>query len=252
MARAIFQYIYSDLKQAIENGDCPFMEYLPSERELTSLYGCSHMTVRRAIAQLAADSYVQSQQGRGVRVIFNSGAEPPRASNGIETFTEAAIRRGFEMRIEIGIFELLEADERIAKMTGFPEGSELTRVKRIRYADDMPVSTDDSYYLSSTVPDLTPEIARHGMYNYLEGVLHIQIATGTRTITIEHPTREDERCLDLGDFDAVAVMRGPTFNSDGEIMEYTETRQTPTFFALYETVTRSKNGPARAGITMYR
>ena len=42
-----------------------------------------------------------------------------------------------------------------------------------------------------------------------------------------------------GDFDSLAVVRGKTYRIDGTLMEYTETKQVPSFFALHETVLRS-------------
>lgn len=105
--------------------------------------------------------------------------------------------------------------------------------------------SDDSYYLSSQVPGLTPEIVNDSIYRYLEEDLGIKIATGKRDVTIEHPTPEDARVLDLDDFNALAVIRGQTYNADGILMEYTETKQVPGFFLLHETVTR--NGTGRTG-----
>lgn len=67
----------------------------------------------------------------------------------------------------------------------------------------------------------------------------MKIATGKRDITIEHPTRDDELYLDLGDFNALAVVRGQTYSADGIVMEYTETKQVPSFFAVHETVFRN-------------
>ena len=118
-------------------------------------------------------------------------------------------------------------------------GSDLTRVKRIRYADGVGVGSDDSYYLSSTVPGLTPQIAEDSIYRYLEEDLNIKIGSGTRDITVERPTKDDLLWLDVGDFGAVAVVRGKTYRIDGTLMEYTETKQVPSFFAVHETVFRS-------------
>ena len=70
MSKSVYQDIYADMQQAIEHGDYPYQSYLPSENELKELYGCSRTTVRRALAALAAEGYVQPQQGRGVCASF--------------------------------------------------------------------------------------------------------------------------------------------------------------------------------------
>ena len=45
MARAIFQTIYDNVKQSIDDGTYAYQSYLPSETELTQLFDCSRMTV---------------------------------------------------------------------------------------------------------------------------------------------------------------------------------------------------------------
>ena len=59
-----------DLKRKIEDGDYAFQEFLPSENTLVQEYDCSRNTIRRAIAALVNDGYVQTMQGKGVRNIF--------------------------------------------------------------------------------------------------------------------------------------------------------------------------------------
>ena len=69
MPKSVFWDIYRDIKANIEDGTYAYQSFLPSEAELTASFACSRSSVRRALAQLAADGYVQSQQGKGVRVI---------------------------------------------------------------------------------------------------------------------------------------------------------------------------------------
>ena len=70
MPKAKYEGIYRSIKRRIEAQDYPYQSLLPSENTLIEEYDCSRNTVRRAIAELTADGYVQSMQGRGVRVIY--------------------------------------------------------------------------------------------------------------------------------------------------------------------------------------
>ena len=73
MPRSIYESIYRDLKLKIEDGTYEYQEMLPSEHSLIQVYDCSRNTVRRAIASLVSDGYVQTIQGKGVRCIFRPG-----------------------------------------------------------------------------------------------------------------------------------------------------------------------------------
>ena len=53
--------IYYALKERIESGAYPVGQLLPSENTLLEEFGCSRNTVRRAIAELTADGYVQDK-----------------------------------------------------------------------------------------------------------------------------------------------------------------------------------------------
>ena len=70
MPKAKYEGIYRSIKKRIEAQDYPYQSLLPSENTLIAEYACSRNTVRRALAELVADGYVQTMQGRGVRVIY--------------------------------------------------------------------------------------------------------------------------------------------------------------------------------------
>ena len=71
MPKAKYDYIYRDLKEKIESEYYTYQEMLPSEHALILEYDCSRNTVRRALAELTADGYVQPMHGKGVRNIFS-------------------------------------------------------------------------------------------------------------------------------------------------------------------------------------
>ncbi|MCC6103360.1 MAG: GntR family transcriptional regulator [Olegusella sp.] len=70
MPKAVFQDIYRDLKDMMQNSVYPYQTFLPSEAELIQVYSCSRNMVRRALQILADDAYVQPLHGKDVRVIW--------------------------------------------------------------------------------------------------------------------------------------------------------------------------------------
>ena len=90
MPKAKYEGIYRSIKKRIEAQDYPYQSLLPSENTLIEEYACSRNTVRRALAELVADGYVQTMQGRGVRVIYQPVGKTTFTIGGIETFQETA------------------------------------------------------------------------------------------------------------------------------------------------------------------
>ena len=100
MPKAKYAEIYKDLKRKIETGEYEFQELLPSENTLVQEYDCSRNTIRRAIGDLVADGYVQTMQGKGVRIIFQPALQTSFTIGSIETFTESAKRNNQKAKTE--------------------------------------------------------------------------------------------------------------------------------------------------------
>ena len=197
MPKAKYDLIYRDLKEKIESEYYTYQEMLPSEHTLISEYGCSRNTVRRALAELTTEGYVQPMHGKGVRNIFQPIEQTSFTVGGIESFQESAVRNHQQPFTRVLQFAEITADEKIEKKTGFKKGSELCYVQRLRSLDGKPLILDHNYFLKELVKGLTPEIASHSVYDYLEGDLGITIATSKRTLTVEHVTQIDEKYIDM-------------------------------------------------------
>ena len=96
MPKAKYEGIYHSIQKRIEAQDYPYQSLLPSENTLIEEYACSRNTVRRALAELVADGYVQTMQGRGVRVIYQPVGKTTFTIGGIETFQETARRNRWQ------------------------------------------------------------------------------------------------------------------------------------------------------------
>ena len=240
MPKAKYEGIYHSIKKRIEAQDYPYQSLLPSENTLIEEYACSRNTVRRALAELVADGYVQAMQGRGVRVIYQPVGKTTFTIGGIETFQETARRNHLQAVTRVIRFETITATEQFAAESGFSEGDELWAVQRVRYLDGKALILDINYFLKEFVPGLTPEIAANSIYDYIENTLGMQIITSKRRITVEHATVRDEKLLDMDGYDCVAVVVNQTFNSDGMLFEYTQSRHQPDYSA-FRTLPRGKS-----------
>ena len=240
MPKAKFETIYKDLKQKIESQEYPYQELLPSENTMVDIYGCSRNTIRRAVSELAEVGYVQSLHGKGVRVIYQPVDQASFTIGGIESFKESAARNHKKTRTEVIQFAEITADERISSKTGFLEGSELYYIQRVRYLEEKALILDVNMFLKSVVPGLTKEIAARSIYEYIENELGMAIITSKRKMTVERATEIDEKYLELNDYNCLAVITGQTYNADGIMFEYTQSRPRPDYFCFQDTATRKR------------
>ena len=240
MPKSIYENIYKDLKQKIENNTFAYQELLPPENSLIQTYNCSRNTLRRAVGLLVNDGYVQTMQGKGVRNIYQPSEHTAFTIGEIETFTESALRNDQKAYTRVALFTELHLNQKQAIMTGFPENAEVYYIQRIHYLDDIPLIVNHNYFLKEAVTELTREIAEHSIYDYLENTLHMTIVNSKRIMTVEKVTEIDEKYLNLNirDYNCVAVVSSQTYNSDGVMFEYTQSRHRPDHFRFYDNAIR--------------
>ena len=242
MPKAKFESIYKDLKQKIENGEYPYQELLPSENTMVDIYSSSRNTIRRAVLELAEQGYVQSLHGKGVRVIYQPVDQADFTLGGIESFKESAERNHRKTSTKVIQFTEITADARVSANTGFALGSERYYIQRVRYLEDKALILDINMFLKSLVPGLSKKIAEKSIYEYIENELGMAIVTSKRKMTVERATEIDAKYLELNDYNCLAVISGQTFNSDGIMFEFTQSRHRPDYFCFQDTATR-KRGP---------
>ena len=240
MPKAKFEDIYLDLKSQVENGEYLYGALLPSENTLIGVYDCSRNTVRRALAGLVEDGYVQALHGKGVQVIYQPADRTTFTVGGIETFKESAQRNKLHSVTKVVRFETVVVDDALAAKTWFPKGAEVLWIERVRTLNGKALILDVNYFLKELMPELTPQIAEKSIYAYLEQEVGLQIVTSKRLITVERTTPTDRAHLDMDGYDCLAVITSNTFNSDGVMFEYTQSRHHPEYFSFQDIATRKR------------
>ncbi|EPD77519.1 GntR family transcriptional regulator [Atopobium sp. oral taxon 199] len=231
MPKARFENIYRDLKVKILDGTYAYQTFLPTETELTASYACSRNTLRRALSMLSDETYLQPIHGKGVRVIWQKQSHEILGSlEGLESFHEYAERNGLIPFTEVKQFDAITCTAALAERTGFLVGDQLIRIVRVRGLNGVARQVDHDYLLSSAVQGLTEKDAARSIFSYLENTLGMRILTSKRQITVELASDEDSSYLDLGPYNSVAVTESNSFNSEGIMFEFTQSRSHPMTF----------------------
>jgi len=128
--------VYLDLSGALDTGEWQAGDRLPTERELADEYGCSLITVRRALTDLVRERRLERTRGRGTFVI---GPAIDFPLLGVMSFSEEMRRQGLDSTtrvIEVGI---TAAGERAATALGIDPGALTVRLERLRVAGGVPL-----------------------------------------------------------------------------------------------------------------
>ena len=142
----LYQQVMDEIKKNIETGEYPANGRIPSEAELSEMYGVSRVTVRRSIEELANEGYLTKRQGKGTFV------NPPKISrkillkSNVQSFTDTCRESGRTAGAHVLGREVTEARRDERAFFGMGEGAELVHVRRVRTADGVPVMLENNFF----------------------------------------------------------------------------------------------------------
>ncbi|KRV47638.1 GntR family transcriptional regulator [Wenjunlia vitaminophila] len=202
-----YQQLAAALRREIDNGVYPPGARLPSESELSARFGASRNTVRNGLKLLVSEGLVTSSQGLGYDVrsheVFELNASrfenltfPQNGDSYTTDVTNAGRRPHQTLRVE-----MRPAPPDIAERLKVEAGSKTVLRFCHRYVDDVPWSTQATYYpgwLMERAPRLTePGDIAEGTTRYLTGAGVEQVGYFDEIAT-RMPTPEEARLLEIG------------------------------------------------------
>jgi GntR family transcriptional regulator len=172
--------VYLDLRASIENGDWKPGDRVPPERELASRYGCSLITVRHALGELAREGRLQRSRGRGTFVTA------PRIVRELATpagFADEMRSRGRVPSTSVITARLEPASPAVAEALGIPPGAATVYLERVRAADGMPLMVEQVHLPAAPFPGLLEvDLEHNSLYETLASRYGCRILRVSETI----------------------------------------------------------------------
>lgn len=133
--------VYTHLKSSLDSGELKVGDRLPPERELAERYGCSVITIRRALDELAREQRIQRTRGRGTFVL---PARMDRDFAGTMSFAEEMRLRGMAPETRLVAAWGEAAGETAATALELPLGGPIFTITRLRLADGVPLLLEEA------------------------------------------------------------------------------------------------------------
>ncbi|ASN04574.1 GntR family transcriptional regulator [Virgibacillus necropolis] len=164
-----------------------FTDQLPSERQFMEEYTTSRSTVREAINLLVREGILEKRHGKGTFVSL----KPIHDWLGnLSSTTETILQMGKKPGAKLITHYKTTAPTYIQECTGFTEAY---FIKRVRYADDIPIGVEHHYYPVTLGKKLIEyDLENATLYDLVENELGIQFAEANQTISSGQLLREDE------------------------------------------------------------
>ena len=188
---------------------------IPSERELAERYGLSRMTVRQGINSLVAEGRLTRVAGVGTFV----AAPKLDVQARLASFTEDMLSRGMRPGMTLLALEKIEAGTHVAKQLDVPRGEPVIRIDRLRYADGVPMSVQNTYLPEALVPGLLEQPFEGSLHQLLRERYSLTVDWGEQTIEAATADPELARLLEISNGTPILRLHRRSYAGD-RLVEY--------------------------------
>ena len=211
--------IVDTLTKAMQRQVYPPGSQLPSVERLAQELGAGRTTVREALQVLQTRGFVEIIHGAGTFVRY----KPITLVTGqVLSFTEMVRERGMRASSVVLQQEVVNADADLAAKLGLSPGDPIYQLRRLRLADDVPVSVETSVLSQQRFPQLfdrewTPQTS---LYDLLREEYATQTRYSEQTVRAVPAGRTESQLLQIEFKSPVLLVENLTFNGHGAAVEF--------------------------------
>jgi len=222
----LYHQVYLHLVDALARGDWQRGDRLPTERELAASFGCSLITVRRALDELAREGRLERTRGRGTFV-----TEPPIARNimGPAGFADELRALGYRPSSVVVTARLEEATPVIADELGIPSRAPVYYLERIRGADGKPLLLEQVRLPADRLPGLLEHDLGHeaSLWEILRDVYGCPVERYREMLSAILPNAREAELLGLRSRRPAVQFEGIAFTTGDVPIEHSRTVVSP-------------------------
>lgn len=164
------------LREQIASGRYKADEKLPSENDLSEMFGVSRVTVRRSLQTLENEQLIYRRQGLGSFVKDNRSHQ---SLVRLRDFVEEMKRSGMEASSAVIRWKTETVEDTIASLLNLDPGSKAVRLDRLRMGDGIPIAFDITWlpvFYGQLIEDA--DLEEETIYGILERDYEIPVEKG--------------------------------------------------------------------------
>ena len=213
--------LYLQLKRSIEDavnaGVIGPGDALPSERDIAVKADVSRVTVRKAVQDLVRGGILVQRHGSGTFVAPRiNRVEQPLSR--LTSFTEDMARRGMKVRSEWLDRGLYTPSPEEVMTLGLSPSEMVTRVSRLRIADETPLAIERASLAAATLPN--PGAIGESLYATLEKTGHRPVRAIQR-LSARNLSDAEARLLGAAPGSASLNIERISYLATGRVIEFT-------------------------------
>jgi GntR family transcriptional regulator len=214
----LYYQIAQHLNDKIRSGHLVPGAQLPSERDLSLLYGVSRMTARQTISYLVNEGVLVVRHGQGTFV-----AEPKLTYDAphLMGFTETMLREGKTATSTVIEQGLIEPPPYVSQCLDLAPNEWAIKIVRVRQIETTPLVLETIFVPTSLCPGLeTLDLSVTSLYSILEQHYGLTLDHASETLAAHTASDYEQQILQVSRDSPVITLEGITFLASEQPVEF--------------------------------
>lgn len=214
--------MYYQLKKIIldmiKDGRLKPGDMIPTEMELSEIYGISRTTTRQAIMELVTEGQLYRVKSKGTFVAEKRVVQD--FTNVIRASHNLLQAQNVKTTTKVLELSVVRADDWISKMLQIVEGEEIIHLRRLRFIDDQPNVLADAYMPMICKEILDTDMNKTGLYEFLDRNEETTAVRAVRELEAISADEEEAELLGIQQGDPIQLTTSVSYTKNGKPIEY--------------------------------
>jgi GntR family transcriptional regulator len=212
--------VKESLREAIADRALEAEDMLPSERELSKLYGVSRQTVRQAVQELVQEGLLRRVTGIGT---FVANPKVVQIFPTVLGFSARMRQEGHATMNRVLRQQREPASPSVARRLQVPEGAPVMRLARLRIVDNEPLMIETSFLSLQRFPDLlNDDFAVRSLYDLISARYGVTVAELDQTLEPVLMTEYEASLLDSSAGSPAMLLEVIAFDGNDRPFEFSK------------------------------
>lgn len=206
------------IQDMIKDGRLKPGDMLPTEFELSDMFGISRTTTRQAIMELVMEGVLYRIKSKGTFVAENRVVQD--FTNVIRASHNLLRAQNVNTTTKVLELKVIQADDLVSKMLQIKMGDEIIHLRRLRFVNNEPNVLADAYLPMVCKDMLNMDMNEVGLYQFLDLKEETTPIRAVRELEAVLAEAQDAELLEIQEGDPIQLTTSVTYTKENTPIEY--------------------------------
>lgn len=221
-----YRQISEIIRKRIMNKEYSADEPIPNEISLAEEFGCSRMTIKKALDELVMRGLLYRKRGHGTFIV-KSAVDNDLINVTVDEsvgLTNLLKLQGKKVTSKILKFEVKFPAKEVADQLSIDSKTPVYEIMRLRYVEGEPYVIEHTYMPASLITGINEEVLHSSIYRHITETLKLTMGGSFRKVRACKPNEWDIKYLECAPDDPVLEVEQIGYLNTGVPFEYSFSR----------------------------